>query len=60
MYTILGGDLMIKEVYNFEILSKCNRCEDEKSVNKFGLCESCQDEVDYEYSILYKINNMDD
>jgi hypothetical protein len=51
---------MIQEVYNFEIVSKCKRCEDEKSVNKFGLCKSCQEEVDYEYSLLYRIKTMDD
>jgi hypothetical protein len=51
---------MIKEVYNFEIAGKCKRCEDEKSVNRFELCKSCQEEVDYEYSLLYRIKSMDD
>lgn len=51
---------MIKEVYKFEIENKCKRCSDEKKVNKFGLCKTCQEEVDYEYSLLYRIKTMDD
>jgi len=51
---------MIKEVYKFEITDKCNRCEDEKKVNRFGLCESCQEKVDHEYSFLYRIKTMED
>ncbi|MCK5764089.1 MAG: hypothetical protein KAH05_08215 [Clostridiales bacterium] len=51
---------MINEVYKFEIIEKCKRCEDEKSVNRHGLCKSCQDEVDYEYSLLYRIKTMED
>lgn len=51
---------MISEVYKFEIAGKCKRCEDEKTVNKFSLCKSCQDEVDYEYSLLFRIRSMDD
>ena len=36
----------------------CKRCQDEKKVNKFGLCESCAAEVDYEYSpVSYKDEN---
>ncbi len=37
----------------------CRRCKDEKKVNKFGLCESCSAEVDYEYAVLYRISDMD-
>lgn len=37
----------------------CKRCQDEKKVNKFGLCESCATEVDYEYAVLYRIKNME-
>ncbi|WP_240841366.1 hypothetical protein [Acidaminobacter sp. JC074] len=37
----------------------CKRCEDEKKVNKFGLCESCAAEVDYEYAVLYRIKEME-
>jgi len=56
----MGVELVVKEVYKFELDSKCKRCDDEKTVNKFGLCNSCQDEVDYEYSLLYRIRSMDD
>lgn len=37
----------------------CKRCHDEKKVNRFGLCESCQSEVDYEYANLYRIKSME-
>ncbi|MGM0378557.1 MAG: hypothetical protein ACQEQE_02320 [Bacillota bacterium] len=40
-------------------VEECNRCHDEKEVNKFGLCKACQLEVDHEYSSLYRIKNMD-
>ncbi len=32
----------------------CKRCGDEKKVNKFGLCKGCENEVDYEYSLMYE------
>ena len=37
----------------------CKRCNDEKKLNRFALCESCQDEVDYEYANLYRIKTME-
>jgi len=37
----------------------CRRCKDEKKTNKFGLCESCAAEVDYEYAVLYRIHDME-
>ncbi len=37
----------------------CKRCEDEKKVNKFGLCKSCAAEVDHEYAVLYRVKTMD-
>lgn len=40
-------------------MNVCKRCEDEKKVNKFGLCKSCAAEVDHEYAILYRVNEMD-
>lgn len=40
-------------------ISICKRCEDEKKVNKFGLCESCSAEVDYEYAVMYRIKTME-
>lgn len=43
---------------NFK-LDGCKRCQDEKEVNKFGLCKACQMEVDHEYGMLYSIKNMD-
>lgn len=35
-------------------VSFCKRCGDEKKVNKFKLCKSCQSEVDYEYAMMYE------
>jgi hypothetical protein len=32
----------------------CKRCGDEKKVNKFSLCKTCETEVDYEYSVMYE------
>lgn len=32
----------------------CKRCGDEKKVNKYGLCKSCESEVDYEYAMMYE------
>lgn len=40
-------------------IDKCKRCGDEKQINKFGLCKSCDTEVDYEYSMLYRVKNME-
>ncbi len=37
----------------------CKRCEDEKKVNKFGLCESCAQEIDQEYASMYRVRDMD-
>lgn len=42
-----------------EKVDDCTRCHDEKEVNKFGLCKSCQVEVDHEYGMLYSIKSMD-
>lgn len=36
----------------------CNRCHDEKELNKFGLCKNCQLDVDYEYTMLSNIRDM--
>jgi len=32
----------------------CKRCGDEKKVNKFNLCKTCQTEVDYEFAMMYE------
>lgn len=37
----------------------CKRCHDEKKVDRFGLCQTCHAEVDYEYANLYRIKTMD-
>lgn len=51
---------MIKEILkNSNVkVGECNRCHDEKEVNKFGLCKACQSDVDYEYAMLYNIKDM--
>lgn len=51
----------MKEVVksNHMRVDNCTRCGDEKQVNKFGLCKSCESEVDYEYSALYKPRTME-
>lgn len=40
-------------------VAMCKRCEDEKQVNKFGLCESCSAEIDHEYAVMYRIKTME-
>lgn len=32
----------------------CKRCGDEKKVNKFSLCKSCERDVDQEYALMYE------
>lgn len=32
----------------------CKRCGDEKKLNRFSLCKSCETEVDYEYAMMYE------
>ncbi len=61
MYTIIrGGETMKNMMENMHVkVDVCKRCEDEKKVNKFGLCESCSAEVDYEYAVLYRIKEME-
>jgi hypothetical protein len=41
-------------------VKNCNRCEDLKRVNKFGVCEDCQLEIDREYSQIYTFKTMED
>jgi len=56
----LGGDHMKNIVNSTQFkVDVCKRCEDEKKVNKFGLCKSCQVEVDNEYAVLYRIKDME-
>lgn len=40
-------------------VENCNRCGDEKKVNKFGLCQECQQEVDYEYATIFRAYDME-
>lgn len=40
-------------------VGKCKRCGDEKKVNKFGLCQECQQEVDYEYATIFRTYDME-
>jgi len=32
----------------------CKRCGDEKKVNRYGLCQVCEEEVDTEYALMYE------
>lgn len=55
-----GGNKMKKARMDNEMKKGiCKRCNDEKKLNRFGLCEACQDEVDYEYANLYRIKTME-
>lgn len=61
MYTIIqGGEDMKNIIDSMNVkVDICKRCQDEKKVNKFGLCESCAAEVDYEYAVMYRIKEME-
>lgn len=60
VYNNTGEANMKNAIDNMQFrVEKCKRCEDEKKVNKFGLCKSCAAEVDHEYAVLYRINDMD-
>lgn len=37
----------------------CSRCGDEKPVNKYGVCDHCDHEIDAEYMDLYNLQNME-
>lgn len=37
----------------------CKRCNDEKKVNRFGLCRACQEQVEYEYYVIYRVSDME-
>lgn len=37
----------------------CSRCGDEKSVNRFGVCDQCNTEIDDEYLEIYNLQNME-
>lgn len=50
------GGLLMKDVVKgnqFEV-KFCKRCGDEKKVNKYNLCKTCETEVDYEYAVMYE------
>ncbi len=50
----------VVEVDEFVLAScECERCHEEKVTNKFGLCHSCQTQVDEEYADLYVFRTMD-
>jgi len=55
-----GGNKMKKAVQDNQFkVAVCKRCHDEKKVDRFGLCQTCHAEVDYEYANLYRIKTMD-
>jgi len=55
-----GGMEMDKNVQNNYVkVSVCKRCEEDKKVNRFGLCKTCNSEVDREYAMLYGFKTMD-
>ncbi len=52
----------MKKIVNrneIKVINTCKRCNEDKKVDKFGLCEMCEMEIDYEYSNLYRIKTMD-
>ncbi len=44
---------------NYVKVGVCKRCEEEKKVNRFGLCKTCNSEVDREYAMLYGFKTME-
>jgi len=44
---------------NYVKVGACKRCEEEKKVNRFGLCKTCNQEVDREYAMLYGFKTME-
>ena len=50
-----GGRIMRDVVKGNQFEVKfCKRCGDEKKLNKFNLCKTCESEVDYEYAMMYE------
>jgi hypothetical protein len=39
--------------------TSCSRCGDVKSLNRFGVCDQCDTEIDNEYLEIYNIQNME-
>lgn len=37
----------------------CQRCGDEKPLNRYGVCTHCDDEIEAEYMDLYNLSNME-
>jgi len=44
---------------NYVKVGASKRCEEEKKVNRFGLCKTCNQEVDREYAMLYGFKTME-
>ncbi len=56
-----NGGVFMRDVVKgnqFEV-TFCKRCGDEKKVNKFTLCKTCESEVDYEYAIMYETKSKE-
>lgn len=51
----------MEKMLNTDVVKEdiCKRCGDHKKVDRFGLCKECHKEVDYEYSMLYRIKDME-
>ncbi|MDK9710833.1 hypothetical protein [Acidaminobacter sp.] len=45
-----------KDQWNVEV---CKRCGDEKKVNRFGVCETCDHEIDNDYAGIYGYKEME-
>lgn len=39
--------------------NQCQRCGDEKPLNRYGVCTHCDDEIEAEYMDLYSLSNME-
>jgi len=59
-YSMREGNVMEKYIskdqWNVET---CKRCGDEKKVNRFGVCDSCDHEIDNDYAGLYGYKEME-
>lgn len=40
-------------------LGICERCKKEKTLNRFGLCRNCDEDVQQDYNMMYSPKNME-
>lgn len=45
-----------KDQWNVE---NCKRCGDQVKVNRFGVCDTCEHDIDNDYAMLYGYKEME-